>query len=677
MAALNRTPPLSPLKPESAVSRAWQAGLIPAGLLVLAAWMAYGGSLSGPFFFDDLAAIVDNPTIRHLGSLSQVLSPPATEGSSAAGRPLVNLSLALNFAWGGLDVRGYHATNLAIHVLAALALFGITRRTMARPGETMSAGGTSGSPTVLGFIVALLWMLHPLQTESVTFVIQRTESLMGLLYLLTLYGFIRYVDGTAFGATTWAGFSLTACLLGMATKEVMVSAPVLVFLYDRTFVSGSFRTAWMRHRRYYAGLAATWLVLGVIVVHAGGSRAGAAGFGLGVSSWSYALTQCRALLLYLQLAFWPHPLVVDYGIDVARHPSEVVLQAVVLLLLLMGTVVALWRRPALGFLGAWFFAILAPSSSIVPLVTQTMAEHRMYLSLAAVIALVVCGGHAVLTGSGRDRGELYAGMGRGYLAILLALSGGLGFLTARRNGDYRSVRAIWSDTVAKRPTNARAHSNLGSALEADGRIEEAVAQYEEALRLNPDYTETHNNLGNVLSGLPGRSGDAIAEFQAALRLKPDSAAVHFNLGNLWLRTPGRLNDAIAEYEAAVRLQPDHVAAHNNLGGALSGQPGRLNDAIIQYEAVLRLKPDFAEAHLNLGNLWSKVPGRQNDAVAQYETALRLKPDFAEAHLNLAIILLDQFGLRNEAEAHLRAALKIQPTNTAARQILDEIRVAPP
>ena len=644
---------------------------------MLAALLAYGGSFSGPFFFDDLAAIVENPTIRHLGSLGQVLSPPATEGSSAAGRPLINLSLALNYAWGGLDVRGYHAANLVIHVLAALALFGITRRTLARPGGTMSAGGASGSPTLLAFVVALLWVLHPLQTESVTFVIQRTESLMGLFYLVTLYGFIRYVDGTAFGATAWAGLSLTACLLGMATKEVMVSAPILVFLYDRTFVNGSFRGAWRRHGRYHAGLAATWLMLGGLLLHAGGSRAGAAGFGLGVSSWTYALTQCRALLLYLKLAFWPHPLVVDYGIEVAKHPGEVVLQAAGLFLLLAGTALALWRRPTLGFLGAWFFAILAPSSSVVPLVTQTMAEHRMYLSLAAVIALVVCGGHAVLTGTGRERGEIYAGMGRGYLAILLALSAGLGFLTARRNGDYRSVRAIWSDTVAKRPTNARAHSNLGSALEAEGRIEEAVAQYEETLRLNPDYAETHNNLGNVLSGLPGRSGDAITQFQAALRLKPDSAAVHFNLANLWLRTPGRMDDAIAEYEAAVRLQPDHVAAHNNLGGALSGQPGRMNDAIAQYETVLRLKPDFAEARLNLGNLWSKTPGRKNDAVAQYETALRLKPDFAEAHLNLAIILLDQFGLRNEAEAHLRAALQIQPANTAARQILDELKAVRP
>ena len=638
-------------------------------------------------------SIVDNPSIRHLGAIGRVLSPPASEGSSVAGRPLVNLSLAVNYAWGGLDVRGYHTVNLVIHVLAALTLFGIVRRTLVRslmpafafgPVPVGSGENEIGSalradrvPLLLAFFVALLWTLHPLQTESVTFVVQRTESLMGLFYLLTLYGFIRYADGRAFTAIAWAALSIMACLLGMATKEVMVSAPLLVGLYDRTFVAGSFRAAWVRHGRYFTGLAATWLMLGYLVVHAGGSRAGAAGFGLGVSSWSYALTQCRALMLYLKLAVWPHPLVVDYGTGVDKHLGAVAPQTVALALLLAGTAIALWRRPVLGFLGAWFFVILAPSSSVVPLVTQTMAEHRMYLPLAAVVALAVCGGHALVIRMGRHSEETYANALRCYLAALLALSVGLGILTAQRNADYRSTLAIWSDTVAKRPGNARAHSDLGEALMSAGRIQEAIAQFEEGLRLNPDYAETHNNLGNALSGLPGRSNDAIAEFQAALRLKPDSAVVHFNLGNLWLNTPGRLNDAIAEYEKAVRLNPEYAAAHNNLGGALSGLPDRLNDAIAEYEEVLHLNPIFAEAHFNLGNLWLKMPGRTNDAITQYEATLRLKPDFVPAHLNLAITLLDQPGRRDEARAHLEEVLRLEPANETARQILSGIRAVRP
>jgi Flp pilus assembly protein TadD len=383
-------------------------------------------------------------------------------------------------------------------------------------------------------------------------------------------------------------------------------------------------------------------MLGSLVIRAGGSRAGAAGFGLGVSGWSYALTQCRAVMLYLKLAVWPHPLVVDYGTDMVTHPVEVVPQALGLLLLLAGTAVALWRRPALGFLGAWFFAILAPSSSAIPLVTQTMAEHRMYLPLAAVIALAVCGGYDLFARLGRESGVLPAAGGWRYLATLLALSAGLGILTAQRNETYRSALAIWSDTVAKRPDNARARDNLGNALHAAGRTREAIAQFEEALRLKPDSAETHNNLGNALSTQPGRQDDAIVQFQAALRLKPDSFAAHYNLANLWLNTPGRLPDAIAEYAKALRLQPDSAAAHNNLGSALA-----------------------------------RLPGRLNDAIAEYEEALRLQPDIAEAHFNLAVILLDLPGRRDEARAHLEAGLRLQPGNDAARKILAGLQGSQP
>jgi tetratricopeptide (TPR) repeat protein len=658
------------------------------GLLTLATGWAYRGSFAAPFFFDDQPSIIDNPTIRHLGAIGQVLSPPAAEGSSVAGRPLVNLSLALNYAWGGLEVRGYHAVNLGIHVLAALTLFGITRRTLARSGAfapgpvlpsqgssvvgSVVAGDTDQIPWLLAFFVALLWALHPLQTESVTFVVQRTESLMGLFYLLTLYAFIRYADGKAFAAIAWAALSITACLLGMMTKEVMASAPLLVFLYDRTFVAGSFRAAWRRHGPCHAGLAATWLMLGYILVHAGGSRAGAAGFGMGVSSWSYALTQCRALMLYLQLAVWPHPLVVDYGFDLAKGLGEVAPQAACLVLLLAGTGFALWRRPVMGFLGAWFFVILAPSSSVVPLVTQTMAEHRMYLPLAAVVALAVGGGYALVARMGWGARGVPC-----YFAVLVAWSIGLGIITAGRNAVYRSALSIWSDTVAKRPGNPRAHGNLGSALEAEGRRPEAIMEFQAALRLKPDYAEPHNNLGNIYATLPGRSADAIAQYQEALRLKPDSAVAHFNLGNQWLREPGRIDDAIAQYREAVRLNPGYVAARTNLGSALAGLPGRLDEAIAEYQEVLRLDPQFAEVHFNLGNLWMRVPGRTNDAIAEYEETLRLKPDFAAAHLNLALALLDLPGRRDGARMHLEAALRLDPANEAARRELAGIRVSRP
>ena len=231
---------------------------------------AYNNSLSGPFVFDDLPAIAENPSIRRLWPPSEALVPRLDGGLTVSGRPLVNLSLAINYAWSGDKAWSYHLVNLLIHVSAGLALFGIARRTFSQPGLV---GRFGDAALWLAFSVALIWLLHPLQTESVTYVVQRAESLMGLCYLLTIFCFVRSIESLRSGY--WLGLSLTACLLGMAAKEVMVSAPLMVFLYDRTFVAGSFGEAWRRRRVYYLGMGATWALLGWLAIGTTG-RGGAA-----------------------------------------------------------------------------------------------------------------------------------------------------------------------------------------------------------------------------------------------------------------------------------------------------------------------------------------------------------------------------------------------------------------
>jgi tetratricopeptide (TPR) repeat protein len=602
--------------------------------LVLAALAAYHNSFSGPFIWDDLFSITGNPTIRHWSS---ALSPPNDIG--VGGRPVSNLTLALNYALGGTDVWGYHAFNLLIHTLAGLTLFGLVRRTLQRPVLNERFGALA---LPLALAVAVIWTVHPLQTEAVTYITQRYESLMGLFYLLTLYCFVRSMESAA--PAKWQVLSVGACLLGVMSKEMIVTAPVMVLLYDRTFVAGSFLEAGRRRWRYYLGLAGMWLLLVPLLT---GVHQRSAGFGLGVTWWRYALNSCRSVVLYLKLAVWPHPLVLDYGTDIVHHAGEVIPYMMVLAVLVVGTAIALWRRPVVGFAGAWVWVILAPASSVVPLAGQPMAEHRMYLPLAAVSGLGVV--------------ALYAKMGRRSLLVFAAAALGLGWLTIQRNEDYRSEPAIWSDTVAKRPNNERAHNNLGLALEKlPGRFQDAIAQYEAALRLKPGYAEVHYNLGHAWSQLPGRLQDAAAQYEEALRIKPTYAEAHYNLGVVWSQLPGRLNDAITQYEAALRLKPDFAEAHNNLGLAWSQLPGRLNDAITQYEAALRLKPDYAEAHNNLGVVWSQLPGRLNDAAAQYEAALRLKPDFAEAHYNLGNVWSQLPGRLNDAAAQYEAALRLKP-----------------
>ena len=231
-----------------------------------------------------------------------------------------------------------------------------------------------------------------------TYIVQRAESLVGLFYLLTLYCFIR--GATSNRRRPWYAVAVLACLLGMASKEVMVSIPLIVLLYDRAFLAGSFRRAWRRRYGVYLPLASTWLLLAWLVI-ATGNRGGSAGFGAGIGSWAYLCTQFGAILHYVRLCFWPHPLLFDYGQDTVPLTLAILPDAILVALLGLATLVALWRWPKIGFLGAWFFAILAPTLSVLPVATQVVAEHRMYLPLAAVLTAVALAGYFACCRAGR------------------------------------------------------------------------------------------------------------------------------------------------------------------------------------------------------------------------------------------------------------------------------------
>jgi Flp pilus assembly protein TadD len=566
--------------------------------------------------------------------------------------------------------------------------------------------------------VALWWTLHPLQTESVTYLVQRVESLMGLLYFLTLYCFIRGVEveegavssfAPLRGATAdekaargtsliWFGLAWLACLFGMATKEVMVSAPVVVFLYDRTFVGGSFKDAWRRRWKFHLSLAATWILVSYLALGTH-SRNGTSGFAVGVKWWDYYLTQFPAIVRYLSLSVWPRPLVFDYGTQWVAHPASVIPAAAGVLSLVAGTVWALWRRPALGFLGFWFFAILAPTS-LIPGNRQTMAEHRMYLALVPVLVLLAEA--LAWVGARLDDGR---GRRRASAAILaggLAVAAVLGVLTARRNDAFRSNQALWEDTAAKIPDNPYPHNNLGNVYIAQGRVREALAQYREVVRLKPDYAEGHNNLGTALLkegkksealaqfaeagrlrpdypdlqnniGVAVIDSDvprAIAEFQEILRTDPNYAEVRFNLANA-LGRAGRLPEAIAQYHEALRLGVNLPQVHNNLGITLAAA-NRLDEAEAEYVTALQLDPTYAEAYTNLGNALVKA-GQVPEAIHEYQSALRLRPS-VEAHFNLANALA-LHGALADAEAEYGEALRLNPRYGAAHVNFGNVLIA--
>jgi tetratricopeptide (TPR) repeat protein len=547
-----------------------------AALLVPAAFVAYHNALRGPFILDDLYSIARNPTIRSLWPLSSVLSPPAH--SAVTGRPIVNLTLALNYAFGGLNVGSYHLFNLTVHVLAALVLFAIIRRTLDAPPLRVRYRGQSVG---LALAVALLWVVHPLTSESVNYTIQRTELLMGLFFLLTLYCALRGFESPE--RWSWHAGALAAFALGLGSKEVIAVAPVIVLVYDWFFRSKSLREVVERHWRLYAGFV---VVLASYVLLVGTRlRRAFTPTNRTVTPWDYAKTECGVIVHYLRLVFWPDELAGDYaGWPIARSVAEVLPSLIVIAALVALTSWGFARRHKLALVGVWCFAILAPTSSFRPLAAEIAAERRMYLPLAGIIVLVVLAGHTLLRRVTAPRG---AGV-----AIVLVLAATLSFVTVRRNNDYRTTLAFWSDVVAKRPDNPRARIWLGNYPQTQGRSAEALEHLTAAVRLGPGDGHAQYSLGVVLAS-QGKRDQAIDRYREALRIDHENAPAHNNLGIL-LADRGEIDEAIEHYREAIRIDPAYAGARYNIALVL-GRRGRMAEAINNLEAAIRLKPDFPEA----------------------------------------------------------------------------------
>ena len=555
-------------------------------LIVAIGLAAYAGSFQGVFVLDEKSAIIDNPNIRSLRT--SFTAPPEV---GLGGRPVVSFSFALNYALAPAEGRdaftppppgfpaeasalfyrniwGYHATNLGIHLLTALAIFGIARRTLT--GDRLRPAFGS-SATWLALAIGALWVAHPLNTGSVTYVAQRVESLMGLFYAATVYFAIRAWDGPRAGL--WATAAVASCALGVGTKEIMVSAPLVVVLHDYVFRSesaGGFAAVLRRRWRVYTGLAAAWVLLAIFVATA--TRSASVGFFLeGWTPWRYLVTQTGVIVHYLRLVFVPWPLVLDYEWPAAESLVSVLPQAVFIVGLFSLTVWGLFRRAPAAWLGAVFFLVLAPSSSVLPIVTEVAAEHRMYLPLAAVLALVVTGvylgGRRLLAGSGGSGSQVLRAAGIGVAAIAVA---GSTYLTRERNLDYQSNERIWSATVAARPRNSRALANLGATLVEAGRPGEAEVYLRRALEVRPDYPEAQSGLGVALC-MQGRLEEGVPHLERAVALEPSYRDAWRNLGEAF-GALGRRGPAARAFREALKTAPRDPALLKRLAWILATAP---------------------------------------------------------------------------------------------------------
>lgn len=642
--------------------------------LVLAVVACYANGLRTPFVFDD-----------------PFLSPELAEVElDYSTRPLVWASFDLNRALGGREVTGYHVFNLLVHCASAVVLLGLLRRTLTLAGGAL-AGATQAR---LALVITLLWACHPLQTESVTYVSQRAEALGALFTLAVLYAALRARVPQRSRAWTLAAW--LALALGFLTKETIVTAPFLVWLYDLVFLArGPFETL-RRSALLYLGLAlitlacTAWLIFPLLSV-----TGGSAGFALHeFTALDYLRTQPGVLLHYLGLVFWPAHLCLDYAWPIARAWQSWVPQTVLVAAALLVTLWLLARRSWSGFAGAFFFVYLAPSSSFVP-IRDPAVEHRMYLPLVVPITLAVLATHGLLRRwSTRPR----------WLAPALtaAVLAALGLRTAARNSDYRSPERLWRQATERAPHNARAHGNIGSILMNQGRDEEALVELMRAYELAPRDGPILFNLGKLhwrrgeherarsflrqgvanardargigsLGSLLFEMGDfagAVASFREALELTPRDAGAHYRLANA-LAQLGRSEEALRSFARALELAPGFQEARSNMAVFLAGL-GRSQEALVEMERGLALEPNSALELHNYAQLLITLE-RPEDAIRALRQALQTEPENLEVQRAFAELALAQpsvpVELRREAFDALRAVIRATPSEPEPRAAL--------
>ncbi len=640
-------------------------------IIILFGVVAYTPSFEGIFLLDDDRNIVNNLTIRHIFPIGEHLSTR---------RPVTSLSLALCYElakrWtgDGLDVGVYHYFNLAVHLLTALILFGIIRRTLRLPQYHLSY---ARSAPWIAMAVTLLWTVHPLATQGVTYIIQRSESMMALCYLLTIYFALRGSQSRHYLA--WHVAAILVNAIGMGCKAVMVTAPIAVLLYDWCFLSRSLSKSMRMRWVLYVGLAAGWAVLLFTGVARGvltPDSAGIATVGFSVreiTPMQYLLTQPTVILHYLRLSFWPTPLCLDYGWTAVQSPLQILVPSVIILGLLVVSVWGLLRRHALGFVGFIFFLILSPTSSFIP-IRDVIFEHRMYLPLAAVITFVV-----LL--ADRAYGRLFArlnfgpSLGRPVAAITVFCAAVLLTIgTSLRNEMYQSGITIWRDALVTNPANVRAHNHLAHHFSVQDNDYLAEEQWLLALQTDPNNVDALVNLGTLYSER-GEYKKALKNLRLAIALRPKLAEAHYNKGNV-LRKMDRLDEAIEAYRKAQGADSVLLDAYVMAGNVLS-QQGNLRAAIAEFRRGLQTAPPGAgpeiraTLHFNIGNSYLRL-ANATDALREYNVALKYRPRWASAQYGVACCY-QMMNQRDKAIEALERTLKLQPDHADAKRTLDRLR----
>jgi tetratricopeptide (TPR) repeat protein len=589
-------------------------------MLAVVVIFIYSDTLTTPFIFDDIDNIRDNPHIR-VPYLSIENLAWAGFQSPCANRPIANISFALNYYLHGYNLVGFHAVNILIHIASGFLFYFLIKATL----QTPVLRGRYAKVGWLPFFAAFLWLVHPLQTQSVTYLVQRMNSMAAMFYVLSMLLYVKFRLNTGHRAK-WPilGGCILAGLLAFGTKEISATLPGFILLYEWYFFQGLSRQWAKRRVLILAGFGAFTIVIALVyfgsepfarILNDYNSR----DFTLG----QRVMTQFRVVMFYVSLLIWPHPSRLSLDHDIALSyslidPMTTLASLSIILALLLLAILIARREPLISFCIFWFFGNLIIESSVIGL--EMIFEHRNYLpSMMAILLLVAL---------------IFKYAKPAWLAVVALCIAGTVFTvwTYERNLTWSNEISLYRDCVEKAPAKARPYNNLGAALMENGRLAEAIEQFQTALKIKPEFADAHYNLGYILSR-QGKLEAGIYHLGQSLRLEPTKRKALNNLG-VALALQGRYQEAANNFETALKLNPMDADVHNNLGFALknSGSP---EAAVRHFTRALELDPRHADAHNNLG-LALKDKGQIEAARRHFSRALEINPNFTQARRNLDI-----------------------------------------
>jgi Tfp pilus assembly protein PilF len=592
-------------------------------LIMILGILGYSNTFNVPFQFDDEANIVKNPIIKNLDYYINPGKAEVYEGFAEypllINRYIGSLTLALNYKIHGLDVTGYHVVNLLIHLINALLVYWFVQLIFI----SLASGAGGDKPSsgkhadTIALFTALLFVTHPIQTQAVTYIIQRFASLATMFYLFSIIMYIKArlafnadnPQQSRRAAITYYLIALLVAVLAMKTKEISFTLPAMIVLFETLFFKGG----WRRRILWLVPFVLTMLIIPatlIFIVNLSGGAGGGAGHlgaatslsGSHVTRLDYLFTEFKVIMTYLRLMFFPVDQNLDYDYPLYHSMADPgVFPSFLVLLLISLTAIYSFGRygkkipliRVIFFGTAWFLVTLSIESSIIPII-DVIYEHRMYLPSFGLFLVI-----SILLVMIIERSQQKWVAGTVYLSVIITALTFTG-VTYSRNKVWNDKIVFWQDVVAKSPGKARGYTQLATAHEEKGDLDQALKYFKKASALEPYNSQINVYLGTILSKL-GRTNEAIQEFRKALRVNPTNVEARIKLGTAFAKL-GRINEAIHELsEGAGRISPYDAEALTNLGIGLYTLD-RKDDALIPFRDALRINPDSLEARSYLDRL---------------------------------------------------------------------------